>query len=371
MRRTWLAGALVAGLLVTACSSSGGSAAPSAAASAAASVAASAAASVAASAAPSVAPSAPAVGMVEKGQTGSADSLTLTDAEKTSVKAVSNGKLVGIIAATMATEYHQNLNNTAKADLEALGFTVEICDTQTGDAAKTVTCFEQFVQKKAYAIITASSQATVGTQATAAIANGTIVVQVTGLDLGAVGAVSISVDNVAIGAAEGTAAGQYAAKTYPSATSVGSIILDYPTIPDLVARADAIQAAMIKADPSVKVLARLLGGLPENGATSMEQANTKYGKTLQIVTGINDGGNLGAFASAKKLGRTPADLAFFGIDCDPAAVTAIDAGSMYKGCVDTNPKGTGELAADAIGKLTAGSNVAGTITVPVSIHGAP
>jgi len=361
MKRSWLAVAMVAGLLVTACSSTGGSTAPSAAPSTAATP--TPVASV--SAAPATPPT---VGKVEKGTKGSAESLTLTDAEKTTVKSVSSGKLVGIIAATMATEYHQNLNNTAKADLEALGFTVEICDTQTGDAAKAVTCFEQFVQKKAYAIITASSQATVGAAAIKAIADGTIVVQVTGLDLGAVGAVSISVDNLEIGAAEGKAAGEFAAKTYPTATEVGAIILDYPTIPDLVARADAIEAAMLKADPSVKVLARLLGGLPENGATSMEQANTKYGKKLQIVTGINDGGNLGAFASAKKLGRTPADLAFFGIDCDPAAVTAIDEGSMYKGCVDTNPKGTGTLAANAIGKLTAGSNVAGTITVPVSIY---
>jgi ribose transport system substrate-binding protein len=279
---------------------------------------------------------------------------------------VSKGKLVGIIAATMATDYHTLLNNTIKSNLEALGFTVEICDTETGDAAKTVTCFEGFVQKKAYGIVTASSASTVGDAGTKAIKDGTILVQVTGLDLGAIGAVSISVDNITIGTAEGTAAGEWSATTYPGA-EVGSIILDYPDIADLVARADAIEAGMLKANPKVKVLGRYPGGLPKNGADSMEAANTKYGLKLQLVTGINDGGNLGAFEAAKTLGRTPADLAFFGIDCDPAAVTAIRAASMYKGCVDTNPKGTGELAANAIGKLTAGSNVAGTVEVPVSI----
>jgi ribose transport system substrate-binding protein len=124
---------------------------------------------------------------------------------------------------------------------------------------------------------------------------------------------------------------------------------------------------MLAADPQVKVVGRYLGGLPANGATSMEQANTKYGLKLKLVTGINDGGNLGAFESAKTLGRKPDDLAFFGIDCDPAAVAAIKASSMYKGCVDTNPTGTGKLAANAVAKLTAGSNVAGSIEVPVSI----
>jgi ribose transport system substrate-binding protein len=312
-------------------------------------------------------PTAPPVGQVEVGTSGDAASLDLTDAEKATVQSVADGKLVGVIAATMATEYHANLNNTIKSDLEALGFTVEICDTETGDAAKAVTCFEQFVQKGAYAIVTAASASTVGDTATAAIQDGIIVVQVTGLDLGALGAVSISVDNLTIGEAEGKAAGEWANTTYPG-EEVDTIILDYPDIADLVARADAIEGGMLSVDPNIKVVARLLGGLPDNGATSMEQANTKYGNKLKLVTGINDGGNLGAFETAKTLGRTPDDLAFFGIDCDPAAVQAIDEGSMYKGCVDTNPKGTGELAANAIAKLTAGSNVAGTVEVPVSVY---
>jgi ribose transport system substrate-binding protein len=356
MKRSWLAIVAALGLLVTACSSGGASTAPSAAATA-----------TPAAATPTAAPATPPpVGKVQIGTEGDATAMTPTDAEKTTAKSASSGKLVGIIAATMATEYHATLNNTAKTELEAVGFTVEICDTETGDAAKTVTCFEGFVQKDAYAIMTTSSQSTVGDAATAAIKDGTIVVQTTGLDLGAVGAVSISVDNITIGEAEGKAAGEFAATTYPDA-EVGVIILDYPDIADLVARADAIDASMKAANPKVKVLGRLLGGLPANGATSMEQANTAYGKDLKIVTGINDGGNLGAFETAKTLGRTPADLAFFGIDCDPAAVTAIREPSMYKGCVDTNPKGTGELAAWAIIKLTAGSNVPGTVEVPVSV----
>jgi ribose transport system substrate-binding protein len=312
-------------------------------------------------------PTAPPLGSVQIGTNGDATSLDLTDAEKTTVSSVASGKLVGIIAATMATEYHATLNNTMKSDLEALGFTVEICDTETGDAAKAVTCFEGFAQKGAYAIVTAASATAVGDAATAAIKDGTIVIQVTGLDLGAAGAATISVDNITIGKAEGQAAGEWAAKTYPDA-EVGTIILDYPDLPDLVARADAIEQSMLAADPKIKVLGRLVGGLAEKGATSMEQANTKWGKDLKLVTGINDGGNLGAYESAKTLGRTPDDLAFFGIDCDPAAKTAIDEGSMYLGCVDTNPAGTGDLAANAIAKLTAGSDVPGTVEVPVSVY---
>ena len=171
MRRSWIAVAMVIGLVATACSTSGG-ASPTSAPTAAATTA------VTPTAAPTATPApatAPPVGKVQVGAKGTAASLVLTDSEKTAIKAVSSGKLVGIVAATMATDYHSILNNTIKTNLEALGFTVEICDTQTGDAAKAVTCFEGFVQKKAYGIVTAASAATVGKAATPAIAAGTIV----------------------------------------------------------------------------------------------------------------------------------------------------------------------------------------------------
>ncbi len=58
-------------------------------------------------------------------------------------------------------------------------------------------------------------------------------------------------------------------------------------------------------------------------------------------------------------------MAVFGIDCDPAAVTLIDQGTMYQGCVDTNPAGTGTLAANAIAKLMAGGSVPNMLEVPV------
>ena len=58
----------------------------------------------------------------------------------------------------------------------------------------------------------------------------------------------------------------------------------------------------------------------------------------------------------------------FGIDCDPQAVELIDAGTMYKGCVDTNPVGTGELAADAFAQWLGGGAVPGIIEVPVSVY---
>ena len=307
----------------------------------------------------------PAAGKVIKDQKIVGDKVTLSADQMSTIKAYSKGKLVGIVALTMQTQYHQNLNNAAKAEAEALGFTAEICDSQV-DNAKAVACLEGFITKGAVAIITTNAADTVGPAVRDAIAKHIVVVQVTGTDMVDFGAITASVNNLTIGLAEGKAAGEYAAKQFPG-KSVQVAILDYPSIPDLVARADAIQTAMLAADPSIQVVGRFIGGLATNGVTSTETALQKF-PNLQGIVGINDGGDLGAY-QALVAAHKSADTTFvFGIDCDPQAVTYIDQGTIYKGCVDTNPSGTGKLAVDAFGTVFAGSDVAGQIEVPVSVH---
>ncbi len=307
----------------------------------------------------------PKAGKVQQAQKIVGDKLTLSSSQLSTIKSFSKGKLVGIVALTMQTQYHQNLNNAAKAEAEALGFTAQICDSAT-DSAKAVSCFEGFVTQGAVAIITTSAADTVGPAVTDAISKGIVVIQVTGNDLLNLGAVTVTVNNLTIGTAEGTGAGQYAAKQFPG-KAVQVAILDYPSIPDLVARADAIQQGMLAADPQINVVGRFIGGLASNGVSSTETALQKFPQ-LQGIVGINDGGDLGGYQAMVAAGKTSDQYFVFGIDCDPQAVTYIDQGTIYKGCVDTNPSGTGKLAVDAFGQIFSGSDVAGQIEVPVSVH---
>ena len=103
----------------------------------------------------------PTAGKVQQAQKLTGDKLALTASQLATIKQFSNNKLVGIVALTMQTQYHQNLNNAAKVEAEALGFTAEICDSAT-DSAKAVQCFEGFVTRGAVAIITTSAADTVG-----------------------------------------------------------------------------------------------------------------------------------------------------------------------------------------------------------------
>jgi len=307
----------------------------------------------------------PSLGKVQKDKKIPGDHITLSASQLSTIKQFSKGKLIGIVALTMQTQYHQNLNNAAKAEAEALGFNAEICDAET-DNAKAVSCLEGFITKGAVAIITTNGRDTVGPAVQDAINKHIVVVQVTGTDMVDYGAVTASVNNITIGMAEGDAAGKYAAQKFPG-QKVQVMILDYPSIPDLVARADAIQTAMLAADSNVQVVGRFIGGLASNGVSSTETALQKFPQ-LQGIVGINDGGDLGGYQAMTAAKKTGDNYFVFGIDCDPQAVTYIDQGTIYKGCVDTNPSGTGKLAVDSFGTVFSGSNVAGQIEVPVSVH---
>jgi ABC-type sugar transport system substrate-binding protein len=292
--------------------------------------------------------------------------IELSPDELAAAESAGAGNLVGIVAATMATEYHASLNNSIKARAEELGFEAEIFDSRE-DVNLQLQGIEGFVSKGADAIIiTGLGGETIGPAASEAIENGIFVVQVAGRDLAESGAVTLSVEEFDIANASGVAAGEYAAETYGD-EPIKMVITDYPTIESLVARADMIQEGFESVYTGAEFLPRILGGTAENGVASMETA-LQADPDITGVLGINDAGNLGAYQALLNAGKTADDVFIFGIDCDPQAVALIDEGTMYKGCVNTNPEGTGLLAVDAYAKWLAGGVVPGILEVPVFVY---
>jgi ABC-type sugar transport system substrate-binding protein len=294
-----------------------------------------------------------------------AKEVTLTPEQEEQAKAAGEGELVGIVAATMATEYHKSLNESVKATVESYGMTGEIFDSAE-DPNKQLEGVEGFISKGAKAIVvTGLGGETLGPLAEEAADKGILVVQVAGRGLGEQGAVTISVEEQDIAEAEGTAAGEYAAANYDG-EAIEVAITDYPSIESLVERADIIEESFLAAFPTAKIVGRFQGGTAENGQASMETALQRF-PNITGVLGINDAGNLGAYTALEAAGKTADDAFIFGIDCEPQAVELIEEGTMYKGCVDTNPVGTGELAGDAVALWLAGGTVPGVLQVPVSV----
>ena len=266
----------------------------------------------------------------------------------------------------MATDYHKTLNESVQARAEELGFDAEIFDSRE-DPNQQLQGIEGFISKGAAAIIvTGLGGETIGPIAAEAAEQGIFVIQVAGRDLADVGAVTISVEDADIAEAAGTAGGEYAAEVYGD-EPIEVVITDYPSIESLVARADGIEAAFLAAYPNAQFVPRILGGTAENGVTSMETALQAHPDIVGVL-GINDAGNLGAHQALLNAGKTGDDVFIFGIDCEAQAVELIDSGGMYKGCVNTNPEGTGVLAVDSFAKWLAGGTVPGIIEVPVFVY---
>lgn len=296
----------------------------------------------------------------------SGDELTLSAEQEAEVADLADGQLIGIVCATMATDYHRDLCEAAEARAEALGFSAEIFDAQE-DPSRELQGVESFISKGAVAILDDSLGGdAITAQIEQAVERGITVVQLASRTFAESGAITVAVDNITIAEAVGTATGEYAAENYPD-QGVQVALLDYPEIPVLVERADAIEASMLEADPSISVVGRFLGGTADNGQASMETALQAH-PDIQGVVGINDAGNLGAYQALTGSGRDLTDVFMFGIDCDPQAVDLIDEGTIYKGCVNTNPVGTGELGVDAFALLALGETVPGTIEVPVFVY---
>ena len=302
-------------------------------------------------------------GTVDAGTT--AQEVTLTPEQEETAKADGEGQLVGIVAATMATEYHKTLNESVKATVESYGMTGEIFDSAE-DPNKQLEGVEGFISKGATAIVvTGLGGETLGPLAEEAADKGILVVQVAGRGLAEQGAVTISVEEKDIAEAQGTAAGEYATENY-AGEAIEVAITDYPSIESLVERADIIESSFLAAFPTAKIVGRFQGGTAENGQASMETALQQF-PDITGVLGINDAGNLGAYTAMEAAGKTADDAFIFGIDCEPQAVDLITEGTMYKGCVDTNPTGTGELAGNSVALWIAGGAVPGIIEVPVKV----
>jgi len=307
-----------------------------------------------------------ALGTIDSSASIVGDELSLTAEQETSVAESANGQLIGIVCATMATDYHRVLCESAKARAEALGFTAEIFDAQE-DPSRELQGVESFISKGAIAILDDSLGGdAITAQIEQAIDRGITVVQLANRTFADSGAITVAVDNITIAEAAGTAAGDYAAQNYPGA-EVLTALLDYPDIPVLVERADAIESSMLASHPETQIVGRFLGGTADNGQASMETALQAFAG-IQAVVGINDAGNLGAYQALISSGRDLTNVFMFGIDCDPQAVDLIDEGTIYKGCVNTNPVATGELGVDAFALLFLGETVPATIEVPVFIY---
>ncbi len=297
------------------------------------------------------------------GRIGTAEDLAVTQEEINKAKSALGSSFVGIIPCTMMTEYHYGVAASAKTALESYGLKVQLVDPDM-KSERQITALENFSSAGAKVIVICVLDPKVLQLALKEAADqGAYIIQYAGRE-SAFNGIDISIEDADLG----RAAGEYAAQLIKDELGGKAVvaILDYPDMPNVVIRANAIEKALQEQAPGATIVGRYLGATQENGLKSMENALQAH-PDISVVVSINDAGAYGALLALEQAQKDPAKTVIVGIDAERKALEAIRSGGMYRGTVDTQPDQTGKMAANGAVKLLAGATVPRDLKVPVRV----
>src|SRR5258708_30063500 len=143
-------------------------------------------------------------------------------------------------------------------------------------------------------------------------------------------------------------------------------ILDYPPVPAVVVRANAMNTALMTQAPNVTIVGNYQGGLTPDGEKSMTQA-IKDHPDINVIMSINDAGAYGAIKALQSAGKTPDQVKIVSVDAEPVARNYIRQGQWFVASVDSGAVSSGVFSVDAVVKLLAGAPIARTIALPGAV----
>lgn len=296
----------------------------------------------------------------DKGAHGTVDALTLSSDDLAKAKSAGAGKTIGIVA-PLSAEYLSNVVAGAKDVASQLGMKTTVVDYQF-DATKGIAGIENLVSQgvKYMVVVLTDPTAMIGA-VKAAEGQGVTVVQFAGAQVAdQAGGFSVSIDDADLG----TVLGDTAAAIAKTRGAVQIAILDFPSQPNVIIRADNAEKQIKANAPNAKIVARIPGGTQDIGLRASESLLQKYPNLGGIVS-INDAGAYGAVQAFEGAHKTPANAFVIGCDAESKARQLIGQHGIFKASVDTQPKLTGQAAVEVIGNLLAGKKVAQYTKVPV------
>ncbi|MEP7289249.1 MAG: substrate-binding domain-containing protein [Chloroflexota bacterium] len=302
----------------------------------------------------------PTVNETARPDKGEPSDLTLTDSELIAARTALNGSFIGMVACTLATDYHASLAAAVRNRAQELNLPIRIEDAQN-DKTQQPVIINRFVAQGAKAIgVCELDSESVGPALMDAQKAGVKIVRLSDIVQGQ-NSVSITLTNEAMGQAVGAYTAAMVNKTMNGQANVA--ILDYPDVPSTVIRANAMETALREKAPKVTVVGRYEGGLPENGERTMAAALQQYPE-INVIMSINDAGAYGAIKALLNAGKKPEDVKIVSVDAENEARRMIREGQFFVASVDSGGMQSGRSLVDAAAKLLAGSIVPRQILLP-------
>ena len=254
---------------------------------------------------------------------------------------------IGMSIPQLANPYFVSVKNGVEAMCKEYGYELTVVDANY-DVAKQVSDFENFMNQGVTAVISCPIDSNALIDVTQKMnEQGIIVISFAQLVPNA--NAIFTIDEYSYGHVIGENAAKWINEKLDGKGNV--LIISQDNVESVVKRADGIQDKIMELCPDAVIVARQAGDNPEKGMQITEDVMQQHPE-VNVITGNNDSGPLGAVEAVKGMNLSQDILDKFyigGGDATPEAIEKMnDETSVYRATVDIGPYDTGENCVKAI-----------------------
>jgi ribose transport system substrate-binding protein len=270
---------------------------------------------------------------------------------------------VGFCPMDLSNNFFANIANSLDRYAKEKGVTAIITDGGS-DAAKQVAACENFISQgvDVIVVVPVDANSLKGVIAEAKEAGIPVITHTTFYEDATV---NMNVDEFEMGYCNGSNCGQWMLDTFGGDAHVEYAILTQRSLEQSIGRENGIHASIAEYMPNAECVMTVDAHTTDLGITAAEDILTAHPGVCAIL-GINDSGALGAYETCVAQGVEPSKFFIGGNDGVQQALELIKAGTIYRGSVDLNPVGTGEMMIDYAIDLCNGIEVPSEYMVPVA-----
>ncbi|MCL4253305.1 MAG: protein kinase [Anaerolineae bacterium] len=296
------------------------------------------------------------------GEFGTPEDVVPTDEEIAIAQARVGDNFVAVIACNRTSEFHSGSVREITDFLNGYGIASRVYDADNNEARQP-SLIEQARTDGAMAFVICPLNMNIMHDTLQALDNAHIPLTLfsTGGDGYAYGGIVTTGDDYDLGYKPGQFAGQIIVDELGGEAQV--IILDYPDLPAIVARANGLEEGVLNIAPNATIIGRYLGGTEDFGKASVEQLLAD-GVEFNVIVSINDAGSLGAIEALEAANIPRDQVVIVSIDANAAAREAIRQGQYMRASVDIDRTASSKIKVDALIRILGGGTVPEQVNVP-------
>lgn len=295
------------------------------------------------------------------GRSGKADDALPSQAEVEAAQVrVGEDGFIALVTCNQTSEYHSAQAREIADFARAYGLPIRIYDSDN-DEYNQLTLIERARAEGAAGIILCPLNIELLDTGLQSVQRAGLPLVLLASNVPSYGGVLLPGDDYLMGVEAGRAAGRIIREELNGRAN--AIILDFPSRPDIVTRANGLQDGVLEAAPNVNIIGRYLGATRPNGYASVKSL-LEQGIEFNVILSINDNGSIGAIQALEEAGFSPDSVIISSIDAETQAREYIRQGMFIRASVDIGREMFSRVAVDAMVKLLAGSTLPERFLVP-------